>query len=265
MLAISKEKVNVLASVRNSILILKSFSENRPAWKVTDLAKSLGLAKSTVSRLVTTLASEGLLKKNPKTGEYHLGLGVLALSGVLMQHLEIHKQAAPILSQLAAATKEATHLAILDGFDTVYIDKEESLYEVKMKTFLGRRNPTHAVSSGKVLLAFSDQAFIEAYIKNGLQAFASRTIMDPTTLKKTLERIRKDGYATSYAEMSESIASVAAPVRDYKGKVVAAITVVGKENRFNTSRMNHLIRLVKEASDEISERMGYDKRFFRNV
>ncbi|MFJ5717564.1 IclR family transcriptional regulator [Neobacillus sp. NPDC093127] len=252
-----------LASVRNSIHIMKSFSISQPSRRVTDLAKELGLAKSTVSRLVSTLASEGFLEKDPETQEYRLGLGVLALSGVLTHHLEIHKEAAPVLANVVATTKETAHIAILDGFDTVYIDKEEGVHQAKMKTYLGKRNPTHAVSSGKVLLAFSSEEFIDAYIENGLSSYASRTITDPYQLKNVLKRIREDDYALSYAEFSDDIASIAAPIRDYTGKVVAAITVVGHGKGMMSGRMNQIIRVVKEAAKEASERLGYDDRYFR--
>lgn len=257
------DKISGLASVRNSVRLMKSFSVNQPSRRVTDLAKELGLAKSTVSRLVSTLASEGFLEKDPETNEYRLGLGVLALSGILTHNLEIHKEAAPVLADVVATTKEAAHLAILNGFDTVYIDKEEGVHPAKMKTYLGKHNPTHAVSSGKVLLAFSGDLFIDAYIEKGLPAFASRTITDPAKLKKVLERIRKDGYALSFAEMSDDVASIAAPIRDYTGNVVAAITVVGQEKRIMSSRTDQIIRVVKDAADDASERMGYDERYYR--
>jgi len=252
-----------LSSVRNSIRIMKSFSISQPSRRVTDIAKELGLAKSTVSRLVSTLASEGFLEKDPETLEYRLGLGVLALSGVLTHHLEIHKEAAPVLTNVVATTKETAHIAILDGFETVYIDKEEGVHQAKMKTYLGKRNPTHAVSSGKVLLAFSSEEFIDAYIENGLSGFASCTITDPDKLKNVLKRIRVDDYALSYAEFSDDIASIAAPIRDYTGKVVAAITVVGNGKGIMSGRMNQIIRVVKEAANEASERLGYDERYYR--
>lgn len=256
------EGTNGLTSVRNSIRIMKSFSINQPSRRVTELAKELGLAKSTVSRLVTTLASEGFLEKDPETNEYRLGLGVLALSGILTHHLEIHKEAAPVLANVVATTKETAHIAILDGFDTVYIDKEAGVHQAKMKTYLGKRNPTHAVSSGKILLAFSSEEFIDEYIKNGLSSYASRTITDRDQLKNVLKRIREDGYALSYAELSDDIASIAAPIRDFTGRVVAAITVVGKGKEIMSGRMNQIIRVVKEAAKESSERLGYDERYF---
>src|SRR4051794_39067471 len=115
----------ILSSVRNALRILKSFSTFEPTKRVSELAESLGLAKSTVSRLLATLASEGFVIKDENTNAYRLGLSVLTLGGIITNDLEIHKEAAPVLYKLVNDTGETAHLAILDGLDTIYIHKEE--------------------------------------------------------------------------------------------------------------------------------------------
>src|SRR5699024_6761747 len=146
-----------LSSVTNALRILKSFSTFEPRKRVTELSESLGLATSTVSRLLSTLASEDFVIKDKKSNAYQLGLSVLTPGGIVTNKLEIHKEAAPVLNNLVNDTGETAHLAIMDGIDTIYIHKEECNHPVRILTHLGRRNPSYCTSSGKVLLAFNNK------------------------------------------------------------------------------------------------------------
>lgn len=251
----------LLSSVTNALRILKSFSTFEPTQRVSDLAQSLGLAKSTVSRLLTTLAHEGFVVKDKKTGEYRLGLAVLTLGGILTNELEIHKEASPVMNKLVTDTGETAHLSILDGLDTIYIHKEECNHPVRILTHLGRKNPAYCTSSGRVLLAFHEKNIVEDVIIQGLHAYTSKTITDPDKLRKNLEVIRENGYAVSTEELTLGTRSVSAPIRDYTGKVVAAINVVGPIQRMKDYKIPDIAKKVMQAGEEASERLGYDKRF----
>ncbi|MBM7553288.1 IclR family transcriptional regulator [Thalassobacillus pellis] len=260
-----KKQPQTLSSVKNALLILKSFSTYEPTKKVSELAESLGLAKSTVSRLLSTLASEGFVIKDQKTSAYRLGMSVLTLGGIVTNNLEIHKESAPVLYKLVNDTGETAHLAIMDGLDTIYIHKEECNHPVRILTHLGRRNPSYCTSSGKVLLAFSDDHIVEAVINQGLVPHTENSITDPDLLKEELKSIREKGYAVSTEELTEGTKSVAAPIRDYQGKVVSAITVVGPIQRMKDSKLPDIAKKVMEAGKEASERLGYDERYFRRL
>ena len=250
-----------LSSVKNALTILKSFSMAEPKKKVGKLALELGLSKSTVSRILSTLASEGFVEKNPKDNSYQLGLSVLTLGGIVTSHLDVHKEAAPVLNQVVNRTGETAHLAILDGLDTIYIQKKECNHPVRILTHVGRRNPAYCTSSGKVLLAYSDEQAVEEIIEKGLIKYSKNTITDPDQLRKELKMIRKQGYATSKEELTEGTTSIAAPIRDWKGKVISAITVVGPIQRIQDHKVPTFARVVKEAGKEASERLGYDERY----
>lgn len=254
----------ILSSVSNALRILKSFSTTEPTKKVSELSESLNVAKSTVSRLLATLAQEGFVIKEKTTGEYKLGLSVLTLGGIVTNQLEIHKEAAPVLNKLVNDTQETAHLSLLDGLDTIYIHKEECSHPVRILTHLGRKNPSHCTSSGKVLLAFDENNLVEEIIQRGLHAYTSKSITDPDKLRNELETIRKLGYAICTEELTEGTRSVSAPVRDYTGKVVAAINVVGPIQRMKDYKVPDIAKKVINAGNEASERLGYDKRFFGN-
>ena len=251
----------VLSSVSNALRILKSFSTFQPTQRVSALAESLGLAKSTVSRLCSTLAHEGFVVKDKRTGEYRLGLAVLTLGGIVTNELEIHKEASPVMSNLVTETGESAHLAVLDGLSTIYIHKEECTHPVRILTHLGRKNPAYCTSSGKVLLAFDEGKLVDEIIDQGLKKYTNKSITDPDQLLRELRWIKEHGYAVSTEELTEGTRSIAAPIRDYTGKVVASINVVGPIQRIRDHKIPDFARKVKQAGIDASERLGYDPRF----
>lgn len=252
-----------LASVQNSIRLLKCFTEIKPVWKVTDLAKELNVAKSTVSRIIATLAEEGLVIKVEHSTAYRLGLAVLTLGGVVTSNIEILREAEPVLNRVVSETGETAHLAILDGLDTIYIKKEVSSNQTQIATHVGRRNPSYAVSSGKVLLAYSDKDIVDAVINKGLKKLAKNTTTQPEQLRFMLNKIREQGYAVSLEELTDGVNSVAAPIRDYRGNVVSSLNIVGPAKRMKPHKLQDHIRSVVSAAKEASERLGYDERYFK--
>ncbi|MFD1609424.1 IclR family transcriptional regulator [Oceanobacillus luteolus] len=251
----------ILSSVSNALRILKSFSTFKPTLKVSELSESLGLAKSTISRLLSTLTHEGFVVKDKKTGAYRLGISVLTLGGIVTNELEIHNEASPVMHKLVSETGETAHLAVLDGLSTIYIHKEECNHPVRILTHLGRKNPAYCTSSGKVLLAYDEKKLVEEIIRQGLKKYTANSISEPEKLLEELRVIRERGYAISTEELTEGTRSVAAPIKDYTGKVVASINVVGPIQRMKDYKIPEIARKVMRAGEEASERMGYDKRF----
>lgn len=250
----------MLSSLTNALRILRSYSLDKPSQGITELAASLKLGKSTVHRLVSTLSHEGFLVKDAETQKYRLGFSVLALSGVVTSTLDVYHESLPVVRKLVDTVGETAHIGILEGSDVIYIMKIECNHHVRFLTHVGRRNPLYCTSSGKVLLAHKELPFIQKVIENGLVKHTANTITDPAQLLQHLQKVKKDGCATSYEELLEGVHSIAAPIRDYTGQVVAAITLVGPKQRMPRSKVPFLIKKVKEAGQEISEKLGYYKR-----
>lgn len=255
-MAVKKEE-NFLSSVKNALRILKSFTMDEPEKKISELSQELGLNKSTVSRTMTTLASEGFVYKDPESKKYRLGLSILSLSGVVNNHMDIYRESQPVLNKLVDTLGETAHISVLDQLEVVYLQKVDCTHPVRYLTHIGKRNPTYATSSGKVLLAYSDEDLVEEVIEKGLQQFTKNTITDPVKLKEKLQEVRKNGFAYSIEEILEGVNSIAAPIYDYKGKVIAALSVVGPKQRILPHRINSMAKLVKSSAQEISNRMGY--------
>ena len=230
---------------------------DEPEKKIGDLSTSLGLNKSTVSRTMATLASEGFVYKDPESKKYRLGLSILSLSGIVNSNMDIYRESQPILNKLVETIGETAHISVLDNFEVIYLQKVDCNHPVRFLTHVGRRNPPYCTSSGKVLLAYSNEEVVETIISKGLKKFTKNTITDPDKLRVHLSKIRDTGYATSFDEFFEGVTTIAAPIFDYQGKVIAALSVVGPKQRIQTQKVPGYAKKVISSAMEISNRMGY--------
>lgn len=259
-MSLQSQDAHYLSSVKNALRILRSFTMEEPEKKVSDLATLLGLNKSTVSRTMSTLASEGFVYKNPETNKYRLGFSILTLSGIVNSNMDIYRESIPVLNKLVESTGETSHISIMDHLDVIYVHKVECNHPVKVLTHVGRRNPLYCTSSGKILLAYSkDEHLLEKVIEGKLKKFTKNTITNPKHLKEHLKEVRENGYAYTVEEYTEGVSSIAAPVYDYQGHVIAAIAIVGPKQRIQSQKVNSLAKRVISAANDISYRMGYWK------
>lgn len=250
-------KSSNLSSVENALKILECFTIDDTEKRVTEISNELGLAKSTVSRLLKTLLNQGYVKKNPTNQKYSLGNKVLTLYSSLMSNMEIVKEAHPYLEELAKETSESVQLAELDNKKVIYMEQIKSSFPIQIFAHIGRVNPVHCTSSGKLLLAYQDFETIESILSNGLEKFTPYTITDENKLKKELLEIRDLGYCYIENEFIDGIVSIAAPIRDYNKNVVAAVSLVGPIQRINGAKAQKYINRVVQTAKDISYSMGY--------
>ncbi|WP_130291252.1 IclR family transcriptional regulator [Pseudonocardia sediminis] len=246
-----------LSTVRNAARVLKAFLTREESIGVSEMARRLGLGKSAVHRLLTTLAAEGLVEQDPRTGGYRLGIVMFELGEAVKVHLDLHAAAAPVLAQLREQTGESAQVGVLDGDEVVYVDRLESAHSLRLFTETGRRVPAHCTSSGKVLLAHLDAPALAAYLRRPLARFTPHSVTDPDVLAAELARVRGDGWAEAVNEREIGVASVAAPVRDARGDVVAALSVGAPVARFGAPQRRRVSRAVAEAGEAISRRLGF--------
>ncbi|WP_078429333.1 IclR family transcriptional regulator [Alkalihalobacterium alkalinitrilicum] len=254
------ENTNHLSSVKNTLKILRAFEMGKPQKGVRELASELNMGKSSVQRILATLASEGFVRKNEETNKYELGVSVLELSSIVLGNLDIYTEAQSIIKSLAEKSKETSHIAIFQGDKVVYLCKEESDQSINLVSYPGLHNYAHCTSSGKLLLAYSRESFVEQIILGGLNKFTDYTITSPEIFKKQLSIIRKNGFSISREEFRKGVTSFSAPIRDHTGNVVAAINIVGPSVRMTNQRINILLKDLIRAGELISEKLGYWKR-----
>lgn len=247
-----------LASVHNAARLLCAFSTTDTEYGVSELARRLDLAKSTVHRLLTTLAEEHLIERNPRTGRYRLGLKMWELGTLAAGHITLHDAAAPYLDDLRNRSRETVHIAVLDGTEVVYVERRESPQTLRLFGRVGHRNHAHCTSTGKVLLAFLPPDELERRLATlELVQKTPYTIADPQRLRAELASVRKRGYAVNVNESELGIASVAAPILDRSATVVAAISTAGPVTRFEGPAMRRFAEMTVDAAKAISERLGF--------
>ncbi len=246
-----------LSSVANSLRLIKAFSEDEYEIGISELAKRLGLAKSTVHRLASTLLEEGMLEQNPADGKYHPGLALFELGAMVRRKMDFTMEARPFLRTLMEKTGETVHLGILDRDSILYIITHESKQALRMGSKVGTRVPVHSTAVGKTLLAFQPEEEIDRIIARGLPASTPNTIVDAKALRRELAAVRARNYAVDDEESEIGLRSIAAPIRIYSGSVVAAISIAGPVHRMARKSLLGWSRELVDASDAVSQRLGW--------
>ncbi len=246
-----------LSSVANAMRLLKAFSDEEYEIGLSQLAKQLNLAKSTVHRLASTLIGADMLEQTRETGKYRLGMALFEMGTLVRRQMDFSTEARPFLTMLRDTTGETVHLAILEHASIIYINYLASRQVIRMSTELGMRKPAYCTGEGKALMAFQSAESIEQIIRGGLAQRTVKTIIDPAALRKELAAIRTRGYAIDDEESEAGMRCIAAPVRDSAGKVIAATGVAGPTQRLTKKKLMAYAPDVIGAADAISQRLGY--------
>lgn len=247
-----------LQTVERTLQLLDTLA-SRPdhLWSMTELSRTLGIHKTTVLRMLSTLEQHGYLVREVESSRYRLGPSAIALGGAASQS-QVRQVAYPELRRLTEETGETSLLHVVSGAETVCIDKVESPQPVRVTFDIGRRGPLYAGSSGKSLLAFLDPAELERLLPDlELRRYTDLTITDVEELRRELERIRARGYADSYGELDSGVHSVGAPVRNALGRLEAGVTLVCPDSRCTEERLSVYAEKTLEAARRISGRLGY--------
>ena len=243
--------------LRNARAVLDLFTLDRAELGVVEAAELLHRHKSTVSRWLSAMEAAGFLERDRETGRYRVSMRLAALAEVARRGTSLQRIARPFLQALAAATGETANLAVLDGNEAVNIEVAESPKPIMHVGWVGRRLPLHASASGKALLAWMDPEDARALLPSPLPAWTPWTITDPAALEAELALTRSRGYSTTWAELTPDLVAVGAPVRDHRGRVVAAVAISVPISRVERERLPQLAEPVMRAADAVSERMGY--------
>jgi IclR family acetate operon transcriptional repressor len=247
---------NAVRSVDRAAALLLALGESPGAAGVTELARRLGLHKSTASRLLATLERRGLVEQDEETGKYRLGLVVIRLAERAERTLDLRGIATPELERLARLTHETTGLGVLDGDEILNVAQVDGPNLIAMGDWTGRSTPLHCVAAGKVIMAALAEREVVRIVKRGLPRYTERTIVELEPLLEELARIRRRGYATAFGEFEAGLNAVAAPVHDARGQVIAAVDVWGPAFRLTPRRIPELAAQVRATAAAISVRLG---------
>lgn len=245
-------------TVEKAAAILDLFSIQRPELSMTEVRRELGLPKATSHRLLSTLEAAGLLDRDPTNGYYRLGVKLITLAGQVMVYSDISRIADRHLQVLAEQSTETVNLATLYGYEALNIERQlPPGQQIIDFGWVGRRTSAHAASTGKVLIAWLPEDEIRELMPSPLERFTEHTITDIEELLQHLAKVRLNGYAIGHEEHIPNLNAIAAPVRDYTGKVIAAVSISGPAYRIFPDRFKELGELVCKTADQISVELGY--------
>jgi DNA-binding IclR family transcriptional regulator len=233
--------------------VLDALSDGTAELGTNEIARRTGINASTVSRLLATLASSGMVEHVPATGRYRLGLRLLQLGNVVLGRLDLRDVARPYLQELVRTTGETATLSAPGEHDAITVDFVQSDASVQSVTRLGRPSIGHATATGKVLLAFGHGRLPAGQ----LTAYTRRTIVDRKRLRGELERVERQRYAEAAGERELDLNAIAAPVLDTDGELVGIIGVQGPAARFGRDAMRAAVAPLIGAAESVSTALGW--------
>ena len=244
-------------SLAKALRVLDLFNGVDGGLRLSEIAQRMHTRPGSIYPIIHTLHKFGYLERDSETKKYSLGLRILVLANQILASLDIREKAKPVLKRLARELEVNAHLAILYEGEVLYLDREEAAPSVVIPSVIGRRVPPHSTALGKVLLAHDPEALERFLSKGPLPALTPNTITNAELLRRELERVRQQGYATDWEEFHEGNICVAAPVRNYRGKVVAAISVSFPKARLTHDSLDRFVQAVTRGAHEVSSAMGY--------
>ncbi len=217
-------------SLERGLSVLSSFSPDRPALGISELARKLDLTRSTTHRYVATLATLGYLQQDESTRKYRLGPRVLDLGFSVLGSLELREIAAPHLRRLTDLTGHTSNLAIRDDTDVILIDRVRGrpgrYHHLEFTLHVGSRLPSYCSATGKALLAFLPRPDLDQLLDRiDLIQRGPRTLTSKTALLAELDHVRRTGVAVNDEELESALRSIAVPVRSRSGQVIAAVNI----------------------------------------
>ncbi len=237
-------------AVVRSFAILRVLASAREPVLLGRISTDTGLPKSTVSRLLKTLESIGMVERGPADGTYTVGSGVESISRGIPSANRLQGVAHPYLGELVAELGESAALAVADGDRLIYTAQVHSAHPIQVPDWSGSRFAPHTVAAGFVFMAWWEEARLGHYLSQALTPSSGRTLTDPDEIRGRLFEVRRDGYCWALDEWVEGISAVAAPVLDDDGGLLAAISVFGPSYRFPADRDQAGVgqRLIESAS-----------------
>ena len=242
-----------LSTLEKCVRILTLFRTVSPVMNVSDIAAHLGLPKSTAYRYLAALKRHGLIEDDVRTGDYRLGPKILELARSISRK-SLEEIALPFMEELSRTTGETIILSGLRKHEGVCLEKVEGHHALRVSHERGAIFPLHAGASGKVLVAYLDEAEQDLIItKVGLPRFTETTIIDPDKLKRDLKKIKEQGYAESDGEVIRGTYGIGAPILTPSGTVLAGLCVDAPKQRLEGKNRTRMVSMVVRTARKIME------------
>jgi DNA-binding IclR family transcriptional regulator len=243
-------------SVDRAISVLEILAREGEAG-ITEISVELGVHKSTASRLVSVLEARGLVEQLGERGKYAIGFGIVRLAGAATGRMDIAKLGRQTCQTLAETLGETVNIAVADNGVAINVSQARGSAAISTQNWTGQRTPLHATSSGKVLLAFMNEAERRRLLRRKLDQYTPRTTVEAADLAVELDRVAEEGYAVCFEELELGMHAVAVPIHGPSGEVVAAMSASGPSYRLSKQRVRQIVRPLTDAATELSSQLGF--------
>jgi len=255
----SNKTQNSMRSLIRAISVIKSFSPNEVELTGADIARKVGLPKTTVYRILKYLTEGKLLEQRADTGKYTIGTTLYVLGSLYLSTTNILKAAEPVMETLNDLSSETVNLSIFDKGYAILIMRKEARYAFRWAVHIGSVLPAYASSMGKALLSELAETEIDRFYPNErLTPLTKNTIATKTELKLELQKIRKCGLSFAMQETFEGIDGIASAIKNVRGEVSGALGMAVPIFRMNQANRDRLAGLVRVGASLISYRLGYE-------
>lgn len=247
---------SILQTADRALLIIEMLAKE--GLTATDIQNRLELNKSTVHRLMMTLLGRGFVERNEQTGIYQIGLKLVEISSIRLNHVELKTEALPYLHDLANKVGQSVQLAIYDEGEAVFIEKVEKYRSMHMYCQIGKRIPLYCSAVGKTLLLDKSKEEILGVLEGvDFTAFTKNTHTESLEVFEDIIEGRSVGYTKDMAEHEDGVYCISMPVYDYRSKIVAAVSITGFDESIYSDEGKPRRETLEATCLDISKRLGY--------
>ena len=247
-----------IQSLERGFLVLETVARSRDGITLSELSRKLELHTSTLYHLTRTLVALGYLRTGPDDKRYRMGRGIFQIASACLDEAELSAIVEPHLDRLAAATGEGTHFAVWERRKVLILTRREGPNALQISERAGTLRPVYCTAIGKVLLSgLTDAVYEEHVAEIEMTPFTQNTLRDAEALRAQVERARREGIAYDDCEFNPEVRCMAAPVRDFRGRVLGAIGFSGPVWRLSLAGMSDHIAVTRSIAAEISDHLGF--------
>lgn len=255
------EKTSPVQSLDRAFDIMECLCSARDGLPIHMLTERTGLHKSTIHRMLAAMVARGYVRKDENTGNYCMTTRLYALSGQVVENLDLVQVARQPMEELCRAVGETVHLVVPEGADIVYVHKVEAeVGAIRMFSRIGTRRPMYCTGVGKAIMAcLSDDEVDAIWKQSEIEPYTPHTIVTRDRLRDVLAAVRRRGCAFDNEENELGVRCIAAAIHDYTGRPCGALSISAPILRMSDSYLAYLQPFLMHARDQISAVMGGDR------
>lgn len=245
-------------SLHRALSVLKCFTPQETDISGAEIARRVGIHRTTAYRLLAAMTEEGIIERDKNTGKYEIGPTLYVLGSLYLRTTNIVKAADPVIKKLNELTGEAVSVGILNRDNVTIIMKEETRGIFRFSTHIGTNLPAYASAFGRALLSeLSETELDNLYHEEELPQITKKTITTKKRLKLELEQVRKTGISIDDEGCYEGAVAIASLIRNSSGKTVAAMNFAVPALSINQAKLELLAKFIRLGASLVSYRLGY--------